>query len=149
MRRILRHPHFRMHVAQATKFIVCGLLGAVMDFSILYVLVTLNGVTPFVAYIFSAGIPGIFVFLFNRHVTFGAARGNTKAQSRRFIVVYSMTFCLNYALSSSFYALGSHYFVDDHWVAYGAKVLAIGITAFVNYSLSHYFIFKPAPVSHA
>lgn len=131
-------------------------MGALMEFLILYVLVGLWHVTPVVSYIFSGGIPAFFVFLFNRNVTFRVTSGSSKAQSRRFILVYTLTFILNYCLSSSFYLLGLHiilplpiaalYGLTLLDITYIAKVCAIGITAIVNYTFSHLFIFKKEPV---
>lgn len=146
----------RRHFKQATKFILCGLIGASIEFFILYVLVGRLQITPIVAYIFSGGIPSLFVFFFNRNVTFRVSDQNTRKQSQRFILVYSFTFVLSYLLSSSFYLLGAHlvlplsiaqaYGVSKLDITYGAKVLAIGVTAVVNYTFSHLFIFKKEPV---
>ncbi|MFA5800347.1 MAG: GtrA family protein [Candidatus Peribacteraceae bacterium] len=151
MFRLFQDPHLRLHLKQGSKFIVCGLLGAAMEFSILAVLVGRLNITPFIAYIFSAGIPAVFVFFFNRYVTFRSTGDRMADQTGRFIAVYATAFVLNYALSATFYTVGSHYllgatyagytFQHDH-IAYGAKVVAIGITAIWNYFFSHYFIFR-------
>ncbi len=152
MKKLLRHPGMRLHLRQVTKFIVCGLLGATFEFSILYVLVGRYAMTPVIAYIFSGGLPSIFVFLFNRHVTFGATKGSSHRQTRRFLIVYTFTFFLNYVLSSALYLLGLHivlplpiaqmYGATPLDVTYAAKVIAIAITAVINYSFSHFFIFR-------
>ncbi len=138
------------------KFIVCGIMGALMEFLIIYVLVGRLHITPVVSYIFSGGIPAVFVFLFNRHVTFRVGSGNSRAQSRRFILVYTLTFILNYCLSSSLYLVGLHVIlplpialangITTLDITYMAKVLAIAVTAVVNYTFSHLFIFKKEPV---
>lgn len=147
---------FHRHFKQGVKFIVCGLLGAFLEFLIIYILVGRIGMSPVFAYIFSGGIPAVFVFLFNRHVTFRVSSGDSKKQSRRFVLVYALTFVLNYCLSSSFYLAGSRlilplplamqYGLTSLDITYMAKVLAIGITAIVNYTFSHLFIFKKEPV---
>ena len=148
--------HLRRHFKQGIKFVVCGILGALMEFSILYVLVGRMHITPFVAYVFSGGIPAFFVFLFNRNVTFRVTEGNAKRQSRRFILVYTLTFLLNYVLSISFYSLGvafvlplsfaQTYGLTSTDITFIAKVFAIGVTAVVNYTFSHLFIFKKEPI---
>ena len=152
MKKLLQHPRVRLHLQQVVKFIMCGLLGAVIEFSILYVLVGQYTVTPVIAYIFSGGIPSIFVFFFNRSVTFGAQTGSTQKQTGRFVMVYTFTFFLNYLLASALYLLGVHivlplplvqsYGVTPLDMTYLAKVIAIAITAVINYSFSHFFIFK-------
>ncbi len=148
--------HLRRHFKQGFRFAVCGVIGAAIEFFVLYVLVSRLALTPVIAYIFSGGIPAVFVFLFNRHVTFRVSDGSSKRQSKRFILVYVSTFALNYCLSSSFYLLGLHvllplpiaqtYALTSLSVAYGAKVMAIAVTAVVNYSFSHLFIFKREPM---
>lgn len=150
------HSRLRRHFKQASKFILCGLIGAFIEFSVLYVLVGRMHISPVIAYVFSGGLPSLFVFLFNRHVTFRVSDQNTRKQSKRFILVYSLTFILSYCLSSAFYLLGVHfvlplpiastYAVSVLDITYGAKVLAIGVTAVVNYTFSHLFIFKKEPV---
>ncbi len=151
MKRILHHPHVRKHVRQGSKFIVSGLIGAVLEFSIIRVMVGHYGISPFITYIPSGVIPSVFVFLFNKHVTFRGAKGKTSGQTMRFIAVYTLAFCINYALSAAFYATGMQLVLGANLlgiiitrthIAYAAKVLAIGLTAFWNYSFSNAFIFK-------
>lgn len=143
---------FRAHARQGLSFIVCGALGAAIEFSILRVLVGQYGVSPLLSYIPSAGIPALFVFFFNKFVTF-RVHGGAARQSWRFIAVYSATFCFNYALSSSLFLLGQYMLLRGFLtsfslsltvvhLAYLAKALAIGITAVINYVLSHAFIFR-------
>jgi putative flippase GtrA len=146
----LKSERMRLHASQGMKFITCGLLGAVMEFSILKVLVGHYQVTPFIAYLPSALIPATFVFFFNKHVTFRAS-GRTAEQTKRFVMVYVVAFCTNYLLSSLLYSAGSSLVtgqvisgieLTDARVAYLAKAMAIGITAVFNYCFSHFFIFR-------
>lgn len=149
----MKKNRVRLHASQGMKFITCGLLGAVMEFSILRVLVGHYHITPFIVYIPSALIPATFVFFFNKHVTFRAV-GRTRSQTKRFVMVYVVAFCINYLLSSLFYSFGSTMFIGESYVgilltnariAYLAKALAIGITAVFNYCFSHFFIFRKEP----
>ncbi len=149
----LPRERVRLHASQGMKFITCGLLGAVMEFSILRVLVGHYGVTPFIVYLPSALIPVTFVFFFNKHVTFRAI-GRTSSQTKRFVMVYVVAFCTNYFLSSVLYFFGSNMLLGqvvfgieltDPRIAYGAKAMAIGITAVSNYYFSHHFIFRKEP----
>jgi putative flippase GtrA len=132
------------------KFITCGLIGAVIEFSILKILVGYYEVTPFIAYIPSALVPAVFVFFFNKFITFRST-GRTASQTKRFLMVYVVAFCANYFLSSTFYSIGNTIFAGHVYVgitltsariAYLAKAVAIGITAVFNYALSHFFIFR-------
>ncbi|MDD5055192.1 MAG: GtrA family protein [Candidatus Peribacteraceae bacterium] len=152
---IFSNPKLNQHLKQVAKFSVSGVLGAIIEFSVIYVLIGRLGWSAYVVYIPSALIPAFFVFFFNKYVTFGASEGKTASQSGRFLLVYASTFCLNYLLSSSFYLAGDRLILDsviggiaitEVHIAYGAKFCAIGIVAVVNYVLSHTFIFKNTPV---
>lgn len=139
----------RSHARQGASFIACGLVGAAIEFTILRILVGHYGVSPFLAYLPSAGIPAAFVFLFNKFITFRAP-GGAAQQSGRFVLVYTVTFFFNYALSSTLYFLGERWllgttillFFSAPRIAYLAKACAIGMTAVINYVLSHTFIFR-------
>ena len=140
----------RLHASQGMKFITCGLIGATMEFCILKVLIGYYGLSPFIAYIPSALIPGVFVFFFNKNVTFRAV-GRTSSQTKKFLMVYIVAFCVNYLLSSTFFSFGNSMFAGSLYfgisltstrIAYLAKALAIGVTAVCNYVLSHSFIFR-------
>lgn len=146
----ISHDNVRLHASQGMKFILCGLIGAMMEFTILKILVGHFGVSPFIAYIPSAFFPAVFVFFFNKHVTFRST-GRASRQTKRFLMVYVVAFCANYVLSSFFYSLGRSMLtgqvlagieLTDPRIAYLAKALAIGITAVFNYILSHSFIFR-------
>lgn len=139
------------HKRQSTLFIVCGLMGAMIEFCIIYLFVDRLHISPYITYIPSAAIPAIVVFLFNKHITFASRAGNSKKEASRFLMVYSSTFILNYCLSSGFFALGTLFvrnflsswtwlLVPSH-IALLGKAGAIGICAFINYALSHMFIF--------
>ncbi len=152
---ILKNPQLNQHAKQVLKFCVSGGLGAVIEFTVIHYLVGHLHWSAYVVYIPSALLPSIFVFFFNKYVTFGAMDGNTAAQTKRFLIVYTSTFCLNYVLSSLLYLVGDHFLLGitisgftftDVRVAYAAKICAIGFIAIVNYTLSHTFIFKNVPV---
>jgi|GEM_PF-914903 putative flippase GtrA len=148
-------PKVRLHFRQGSRFAISGVLGATMEFSILGVLIGHYHISPFISYIFSAGIPAVFVFCFNKYITFHSIGDKTTDQTVRFLMVYSVALLLNYALSALFFTIGSHYFLDyviagfqlkHDYIAYGAKALAIGVTAVWNYIFSHYFIFRKTEV---
>jgi putative flippase GtrA len=150
MTEIASQGHVRLHATQGMKFITCGLIGATIEFSILKLLIGHYGISPFIVYIPSALIPAVFVFFFNKYITFRSI-GRTASQTKRFLMVYVVAFCANYALSSFLYSVGSILFLGDEYlgviltdarVAYLAKALAIGVTAVFNYALSHMFIFR-------
>lgn len=148
----LAKPNVALHASQGLKFITCGLIGAAMEFSIIKLLVGTYHLSPYVVYVPSALIPAIFVFFFNKHVTF-RSQGQTSDQTKRFLMVYVVAFFLNYMLSSTFYTFGHSLIggrmafgilMNDQRVAYIAKALAIGVTAVFNYGFSHFFIFRQA-----
>ncbi len=146
----LQNDHVRLHASQGMKFIMCGLIGATMEFSIIKVLVGTYHLSPYFVYLPSALIPATFVFFFNKNVTFKAS-GHTSAQTRRFLMVYIVAFIVNYILSSTFFTFGDQLLtgqaivgvlLTQQRIAYLAKALAIGVTSVFNYGFSHFFIFK-------
>ncbi len=141
----------RRHRWQTLYFVLCGILGALIEFSIIYLFVDLLEISPYITYIPSALIPAFFVFFFNKNITFRSQSGRTKQQLKRFFLVYSSMFVVNYLLSALFFTIGSWLTerVLVEWfgwltvsqLAILAKMGAIGLCAFGNYFLSHYFIF--------
>ena len=129
----IRSKHFYLHAVQAAKFIVCGLCGSVIDLGSLFMLVEYFGMDPNIAFIPSTLIAAVFVFLFNKYITFGRHEHSLMHQLWRFFVVYSVAFLLNVFFAIFFHWLGLYYIV--------AKAFAIGLVAFWNYVLSHSFIF--------
>jgi putative flippase GtrA len=140
------------HRAQSLSFIICGIIGATIEFSIIHLGVDILGWSPYVTYFPSALIPSIFVFFFNKHVTFKAKGTNSTEEMRRFVLVYTFAFFLNYLLSSLFFFtvtliknqsefLASLPLLTEGNSAIFAKAGAIGCCAFLNYFLSHTFIF--------
>ncbi len=146
MKRLLRHPRVRKHAKQGLKFCICGLLGATLEFSIIGILVDYFLIDVHIAYIPSGLVSLVFVFFFNKYITFGNRDKKAAEQTVRFLIVYGMAFIINYTLASAFYVLGSHYLsLEDVTVALLAKALAIGITAFWNYFFSSGFVFRRSP----
>ena len=129
----VRSKNFYLHAVQASKFILCGLCGAVIDLGSLYLFVEYGGLDPNIAFIPSTMIAAIFVFFFNKYVTFGRHEHSLMNQMWRFFMVYSVAFLLNVFIAIFFHWLGLYYIFS--------KALAIGIVAVWNYVLSHSFIF--------
>lgn len=154
MKRILRHPRVKRHARQLSRFIVCGLTGAAIEFSIIFVLVEHVHLDPRVAYIPSGMLTIIFVFFFNKYVTFGNREKDHLGQTMRFIMVYSAAFALNYTIATGAYSFGLFalrgyrgsspelFAIGMRLLPYLAKAFAIGITAVWNYCFSHAFVFK-------
>jgi putative flippase GtrA len=123
----------------------------VIEFTVLRILVGYYNVTPFIAYAPAKILPVLFVFFFNKYVTFRAAAGDGKQHAKRFILVYSFGFCASYLLASSFYFIGMHTIVGfsaygltltDDRTAYVANLGAIALMSILNYCLSQKFIFR-------
>lgn len=154
MKRLLNDPRTRRHLNQVSKFIVCGITGAAFEFTVIYLLVEHVKLDPRVAYIPSGLLTVVFVFFFNKYITFGNRDGDHLGQTMRFAMVYAAAFVLNYLIASGAYSAGllflrgqrvaSPGFYDSgmRLLPYGAKAFAIGITAVWNYCFSHAFIFK-------
>ena len=134
MVQFLKHPFIRKHFAQGIKFAITGGLGAVIDFGTLTTLVEIFGMNPRIAYIPSTFLAAIFVFMMNRHFTFRSHAVSMRKQAAKFALVYGAAVCFNLGLSYLFLWVGVHYLLS--------KVLAIGVVALWNYSLSHFFVFS-------
>jgi putative flippase GtrA len=154
MKKLLRNPRVRKHAPQALKFIVCGLTGAAFEFCIIYLLVQHLHWDPRVAYIPSGLLTVVFVFFFNKYVTFGNRDKDHLQQTMRFAMVYGAAFVLNYLIASGAYSVGllalrgyrtalpAVYDKGMSSLPYVAKAFAIGVTAVWNYCFSHAFVFK-------
>lgn len=139
MKAVLRHPFVKSHGAKFMRFIVCGGLGACVDFGLLHLLVAYVGWQEEYALIVSTGCAMVFVFFANRFFTFRARGANAGKQVVRFLMVYLFAASLNYILSLTFIYLGVHYLLS--------KALAIGLMMFFNYFSLNGFVFKQAKVS--
>lgn len=144
MKRLLKHPKVRKHLRQGLKFCIAGGVGAAIEFSIISLLVKVYGVEAHIAYIPSGLTTLVFVFFFNKYITFGDRDGSRSgSQTMRFAIVYGMAFVINYTLASGLNLLGEKYVpASEYVIALGAKAIAIGVTAFWNYFFSSAFIFK-------
>lgn len=123
----------RKHLSQGLRFAACGGLGASVDFSILFLLVQILGITPYLGYIGSTSVALVVVFFANKHFTFRNRERRHREQFLRFLLVYGVGFIFNIGIASFLYWAGFHYML--------AKVCAIAIIAFWNYALSHVFVF--------
>ena len=143
MKRLLRHPTVRKHAAQGLKFACVGAAGAVVDFSILNLLIHVTTLDPRVANIFSTFIATVLVFLLNRSVTFRSQASGTAGEAGRFAMVYAVAYGLNVTLTAVFYTIGTHILpaLSIVLLSNGSKALAIGVGIGWNYTLSHWFVF--------
>lgn len=127
-------PFARRHAPTFLRFLVCGGLGACIDFGTLHLLVAYVGWPEKYALIVSTGLSMCFVFLANRFFTFGQRGKGATTQAAKFLMVYMVAATLNYILSLSLVYLGVHYLL--------AKAIAIGTIMFFNYALLHGFVFR-------
>jgi putative flippase GtrA len=136
LRRYFNHEseHVALHARQAMKFIFCGASAAVLDLGSLTIFVEIFEMDPRVAYVPSTVLAVIYVFLFNKFVTFRAHGEHAFLQAVKFLAVYTATGTLEIGLSWFLYEMGVQYIL--------AKAFSIGIIAICNYTLSHTFVFK-------
>lgn len=112
---------------------VCGGLGASVDFSLLFFLVQVLGLTPYLGYIGSTSVALVIVFFANKYFTF-RNHEHGREQFFKFLLVYGVGFGFNVGIASLLYWSGFQYML--------AKALAIVFVAFWNYALSHGFVFR-------
>jgi putative flippase GtrA len=143
MKHLVSHPKVRKHFKQGLKFCIAGAIGATIEFSVISVLVQQYNVPAQIAFLPSGLASLVFVFFFNKYITFGNREKKAAKQSLKFIIVYSMAFVINYSLASGLYFVGKQTLpLSELNIALLAKAVAIGITAFWNYFFSSGFIFK-------
>lgn len=143
MRELWRHPFFRKHLFQGLRFAACGGLGATVDFSLLFLLVRVLGLTPYLGYVGSTSVALVVVFFANKYFTFRNNERRHREQFLKFLLVYGVGFIFNIGIASFLYWSGIHYML--------AKVIAIAIVASWNYALSQGFVFRserPQPLTH-
>ena len=145
LRSLLQHKAVRTHLSQIWKFAIAGGIGSIVDLSSLTVFIEYFGLSPKVAFLPSSGLAVIFVFLINKFFTFHNRERAYANQVFKFAMVYGVAILLNLGMSYTFLWIGTSLFgttVREVYLALAARVLAIGIGAFWNYTLSHGFIFK-------
>ncbi len=133
MKKFLADSTIRKHLIQGFKFGICGLTGFSIEFVILTLLVEKFHIVPWIANL-PAGLASItFVFFFNKYITF-RNKERSRAQTMRFILVYSCAFVGSYIFYAALLWLHVQYQLG--------KVIVVGTVAIINYCLSHGFIFK-------
>jgi len=131
---VIRSPKFALHMRQGLMFIFCGATGAIIDLGSLAVFVELFEMDPKIAFIFSTLLAVVYVFLFNKYVTFKSHGESVSRQVVKFLSVYVFTAVINILIANALLWFGMFYLL--------AKAIAIGIIAFFNYLFSHGFIFR-------
>lgn len=133
MEAILGHPLVKKHGSKFVRFLVCGGLGACIDFGSLNLLIHEHWQAKY-ALLVSKGSSLIFVFVSNRYFTFRENGGDAKGQAVRFFMVYLSAATLNYALSLGLITAGIPVNL--------ANALAIGLLMFFNFFFLNSFVFK-------
>lgn len=125
------------------KFAIVGGIGAVIDFSVLNLLVLAFGVDKFYANIVSVICAIISNFWWNRHWTFPESREHELHVSfGKFFVVNLLGLGINQAV----FVYSDKYFFDplfDHPIDYNlAKLTAIGIVLFWNFFVNRFWTYR-------
>ncbi|MDO8648461.1 MAG: GtrA family protein [Candidatus Peregrinibacteria bacterium] len=131
---MFKSEFIRRHLKQGMKFAIAGGAGSIIDLSTLTLFVELFNMPKWLAGIPSTLLAVIVVFLLNKHFTFQDREKNYAHQAFKFALVYGAAILFNILCYNFFLWLQIHYILS--------KVLAIGIGAVWNYSLSHGFVFK-------
>lgn len=125
---------------QIAKFVLSGGFGATIDLTSQWFFVDHLGINAFAGFVVSASMGALFVFVFNKFITFRSHSEPVAKQLTKFAAVYVPAIGLNFLLSSGFYWLGLPHKL--------AKAFAIGIGAVINYVFSAAFIFKKKQEGH-
>ena len=144
MRRFLQHPSVRTHLQRSWKFAIAGIVGAILDFSLLNFFAWFFALDPRIANIFSTLCASVVVFLVNKHFAFRDRRGNATGQAMRFFIAYAIAYVLSVAITAFFITMGVRFLpiVPLPLISNLSKALTIGIMMCWNYFLLHSFVFK-------
>lgn len=141
---------------QFIKFGITGAIGAVVDFTVLYLLhdflgwqatIELYGSKLIAANMISVFLAIVSNFLINRYWTFRGHTGNAAQQWTGYFILNIFTWALNQILTSyfTFHFILLSPFGENR--IYVAKALAIGLILFVNFAGSKFIVFRKKPVA--
>lgn len=134
LREFLASARVQKHLRQGIKFCFTGGLAALSDLATLTILVEYIGMSPELSFVISTGFAVVFVFFMNKYFTFKDTNKKYGGQLLKFAIVYSIAIASNLGISYALLWAGVHYLI--------ARIVAIGIGAAWNYTMSHGFIFK-------
>ena len=141
VKNLFTFQRLQRHLPQGAKFIVCGVTGLVTEvFFLLPFLIEYIGLSEKKAGLLSGFFMLIFVFFFNKYITFKNREQGFGRQTMKFLIVYGFAFVFNYAI----YIAGLHMLGEDHYQI--SKIIAIGVVAVWNYTCSHLFVFRQGKV---
>lgn len=127
-------------MVQMTRFIISGVIAAVVDFGLTFVMLNVFGASDFwgksVGWVFGT----ITAYLINRRWTFQAA-----PSTRRFLMVaalYTITYFVNVGLHAVLYRLFSGWEWNDSLAIVVAFVIAQGTATVINFIVQRVFIFR-------
>lgn len=137
VRTLFTLQRLKRHFSQGAKFILCGVTGLLTEvFFLLPFLIERLQLSEEFAGFLSGLVMVVFVFFFNKYVTFQNREKRFGSQTLKFVLVYSIAFLFNNII----YIIGLNIFGHEHYQL--AKIVAIGIVAVWNYSCSHLFVFR-------
>jgi len=131
--------------AQKIRFVFVGVANTVLDFGLLFILVSL-GLNGILANYISTGIAFVFSFFVNRSFTFKHKGGNLKKQFAVFLLV---TMTGLWVIQPIIIILTNGLFAHTGWhptvILFAGKILATCVSLIWNYTLYARFVFKKPP----
>ncbi|RME12117.1 MAG: GtrA family protein [Ardenticatenia bacterium] len=132
----------RREIKRFIKFAIVGAIGAVVDFSVLNLLVLVAGLSPLVANPFSFTAAVISNFTWNRLWSFPESRSRpVTTQLGQFFTVNLIGLLLNQAIFTTvLHLLGTH--IPHPWDYNLAKAIAIGLVLFWNFGANRLWTYR-------
>ncbi len=127
--------------SQVLKFGLVGVVGFVVDAGVLYLLIALGDLGPYIGRVYSFLIAASVTWVLHRHFTFkSAARGPAAGQWARFVAVNGFGAAINYGVYAVL-LLASETFL-------AAPVLAVAVGSLAawafNFFASRRYVFRAA-----
>lgn len=132
-------PKPPLHAVQASKFVISGSAGYLLDLWLVWTLVEVGKASVMVSYIASSTVVLVFLFVTNKYWTFKNRDGNYRMQISLFLAVYLTAILLNFLIAYGLFISGIWYLLS--------RAIATIVTAIWNYWWSHLAIFRPIYVS--
>jgi len=124
---------------QFQRFLLVGVLGFIVDFSVLYLAVNAAGLGPLGGRLLSFVVAASVTWKANRHFTFAAVQEQAARQWMRYLVTTAVGGAINIGVYQLWLKITNH----GNANLFLAVVAGSALAMMVNFILSKYVVFTP------